>query len=84
MSNHNSKANRKFVYGTGHNLGSLLQVVSLEVKRILVLCYCTTITMASLATVKANSHMSCHTPAILSQCRGLCESPRGSQKYPNC
>jgi hypothetical protein len=35
-------------------------------------------------TLKANSHMTCCAPAILRQCRVLRESPRGSQKYPNC
>ena len=30
-----------------------------------------------------NSHMPCHTPALLRQCRVLCESPCGSQKYLN-
>ena len=31
-----------------------------------------------------NSHMPCHAPALHRQCRVLRESPRGSQKYPNC
>jgi hypothetical protein len=31
-----------------------------------------------------NSHMPDHAPALLRQCRVLCESPRGSRKYPNC
>ena len=31
-----------------------------------------------------NSHMPCRTPAMLRQCQVLCESLRGSQKYPNC
>ena len=30
-----------------------------------------------------NSHMPCRAPAMLRQCSVLCESPRGSQKYPN-
>jgi hypothetical protein len=34
--------------------------------------------------LKVNSHVPCRTPAILQQCHGLCESPCGSQKYPNC
>jgi hypothetical protein len=33
---------------------------------------------------RVNSHMSCRVPAILRQCRVLCESPRGSRKYPKC
>jgi hypothetical protein len=32
---------------------------------------------------RVNSHMPCHAPAILRQCRVLRESPRGSRKYPN-
>jgi ribosomal protein L37AE/L43A len=31
-----------------------------------------------------NSHMPCRAPALLLQCRVLCESPLGSRKYPNC
>jgi hypothetical protein len=31
-----------------------------------------------------NSHMPCRAPALLRQCCVLRESPRGSQKYPNC
>jgi hypothetical protein len=33
---------------------------------------------------RVNSHMPCRAPAILRQCRVLCEIPRGSRKYPNC
>jgi hypothetical protein len=36
------------------------------------------------ASVKANPHVPCRAPAILRQCRVLCESPRGSWKYSNC
>jgi hypothetical protein len=35
-------------------------------------------------TIKANSHMPCHAPAILRQCRVLCVIPRGSRKFLNC
>jgi hypothetical protein len=35
-------------------------------------------------SLKANSHMSFRAPAILRQCRGLREIPRGSRKYPTC
>jgi hypothetical protein len=31
-----------------------------------------------------NSHMPCRTAAVLWQCRVVCESLHGSQKYPNC
>jgi len=31
-----------------------------------------------------NLHMSCCAPALLQQCCVLCESLRGSRKYPNC
>jgi hypothetical protein len=33
---------------------------------------------------RINSHMPCHAPAILRQCRALCESQHGSWKYLNC
>jgi hypothetical protein len=31
-----------------------------------------------------NTHMPCHAPALLRQCRVLGESPRGRRKYPKC
>jgi hypothetical protein len=33
---------------------------------------------------KGITHMPCHAPALLRQCRVLRESPHGSRKYPNC
>jgi hypothetical protein len=33
---------------------------------------------------RVKSHMPCHAPVILRQCRVLRESPCGSRKYPNC
>jgi len=38
----------------------------------------------SLAMPFVNSHMPCHAPLLLQQCRVLRENPRGSRKYPNC